>query len=274
MIIDTHSHMYWDSFQADLDSIIQRARDYGITGLINVGVDIPTSKQALQQTKELSETKGITARSSIGIHPHEAITYIEDQGKMLADVKRLEDLYRSDPQTIVGVGECGLDYFYESNPGWISEQIPNQEVKELQRQLLKMQVNLARNLDLPLIIHCRDAWDDIFDLVQGHYGLFHCYSGDTQITKKVLTTNFYISFAATITYPKNDYLRESAKMVPADRIVIETDCPFLPPQIKRGQRNEPSYIVETLRTLAEVRGEPREQLEQTIYQNTKTLFKF
>lgn len=278
MIIDTHAHLFWESFQEDYDAVIQRAVDAGVTELINVGVDLSTSEKALRLTAFArgilaEQRRSLTFYSSIGIHPHEAINYAENQGQILADVKKLADIYQSNPAKIVGVGECGLDYFFENNPGWAPSALSTQQIKESQKQLLKTQVNLAKNLDLPLIIHCREAWEDIFDYVKDHYGVFHCYTADAIIAKKILATNFYVSFAAIITYPKNDYLREVAKMLPLDRIIVETDSPFLPPQGKRGQRNEPANIAETIQTIADVRGITKEELEQAVYKNTKKIFK-
>lgn len=262
MIIDTHAHLFYENFNEDLENVLNSAIAQNITHLINVGTDVKTSKQALLQINQIKQN--IIFYSSVGIHPHEAMTYAENQGQILEDVKKLEDIYRTNPEKVVAVGECGLDYFYPTD----------RQAKELQKQLLKMQVNLAKNLSLPLIIHCRDAWGDIFDLVQNHCGVFHCYTGDENIARKILDTNFYISFTAIVTYPKNDYLRQVIKTLPLDRILVETDCPFLPPQTKRGQRNEPANIIETLQTIADVKGISRQELDEAIYHNTKKLFKF
>ncbi len=268
MIIDTHAHLFWESFKSDYDFVIDNAVSSGVTKLINVGVDVPTS----QISAALNNEK-ITFYSSIGIHPHEAVNYAENQKQMLEDVKILADIYQANPQKVIAVGECGLDYFYESNPGWVPSSLSTQQVKELQKQLLKLQVNLAKQLNLPLIIHCRDAWNDIFDLVTDHYGVFHCYTGDLKTAEKILQTNFSISFSAIITYPKNDELRKVVKSLPLEKMLVETDCPFLPPQTKRGQRNEPGYITETLQAIADIRNQPKEEIEQAIYQNTQKLFK-
>ena len=233
-LVDTHAHLYWDSFKEDFDEVIQRALDAGISAIINVGVDVEKSRLAAQL-----ESRKVKFYSTIGIHPHEAANFSPDQ------IETLEKIYRSDPQKVVAVGECGLDY----------KEIDDTTVKNLQKQLFQAQIDLAKKLNLPLIVHCREAWDEVLEITKEHFGIYHCYSGLPQTTSYILqNTKFLISFAATITYPKNDYLREAAKLIPLDRIVLETDCPFLPPQTKRGQRNEPANILETAQILADVKG--------------------
>ncbi len=267
MIIDTHAHLYWDSFKEDLDQIIQKALDSGVTGIINVGVDIETSQKALNQLESL---QGLTSYSTIGIHPHEALRYTQD--KLSSDIAALEKIYQQNPKKVIAVGECGLDF----------KEI-NGKDKDLQRELFQGQINLAKKLNLPLLVHCRDdrsqnptsseCWDEVINMTKDHFGVYHCYSGLPQTTSYLLQeTSFYISFAGNLTYPKNEYLKEAVKVIPLDRILVETDCPFLPPQSHRGQRNEPSYIVETLQTIAEIKDLPVEKVESAIFTNTTRLF--
>lgn len=258
-LTDTHAHLYWDSFQNDLDQVLARAKETGVSYIINIGVDIETSKKAL----ELSQ-KYPNFYSSIGIHPEETQKYV-DQEKLEEDTSALEEIYKSDPKTIVAVGECGLDFL----PDWA----PDEEAKQLQRKLFQAQINLAKKLNLPLLVHCRQAWDEVIEMTHDYFGIYHCYSGQPEITKKVLETHFLISFAGNLSYPKNEYLREAAKIIPLNRIALETDCPFLPPQSKRGEQNEPSYILEVAQVLAQIKGISTPDLATQTTINAKKLLK-
>ncbi|OGE65003.1 hypothetical protein A3I48_01495 [Candidatus Daviesbacteria bacterium RIFCSPLOWO2_02_FULL_36_7] len=255
MLIDTHAHLYWESFKKDFDEVIQRSLDAGVSTIINVGVDVKTSEIAAK-----SESAKVKLYSTIGIHPHEAI-------KGVGDIDKLEQIYLSDPTKIIAVGECGLDI----------------TPTDLQIKLLQSQIDLARKLNLPLIIHCRDdrsqnptnteCWDQVIAMTKSHFGIYHCYSGLFSTTNYILqTTNFLISFAATITYPKNEYLREATRIIPIDRIVLETDCPFLPPQSKRGQRNEPSTVREIAELIAQLKGSSLEEVAAQTTKNAKKIF--
>ncbi|MBI4035615.1 TatD family hydrolase [Candidatus Daviesbacteria bacterium] len=267
MLTDTHAHLYWESFKKDFDEVLKRALEAGVSTIINVGVNLEKSQEALQQVKgKLAGIPGLDAYSTIGIHPHEALCYV--QGKLSEDIEKLELIYHSAPEKVVAVGECGLDI----------------TPTDLQIKLFQIQIDLAKKLNLPLIIHCRDdrsqdpqnseCWDKVIDMTKDHFGIYHCYSGLPHTTNYILrTTNFLVSFAATITYPKNDYLRKAAQMLPLERIVLETDSPFLPPQSKRGQRNEPSFITEVVDLIAQIKGVSLVEVEHQTAQNAKKLFK-
>lgn len=252
MITDTHAHLYWDSFQDDLDEIIKRALEQGVTTIYNIGVDVETSQKALDQIEYL-EQRGLSAYYSIGIHPHEALRYTQSE-LLEEDIKKLEEIYRQNPQKVKFVGECGLDYTDSGS-----------KTKDLQIKLFQAQIDLAKKLNLPLSVHCRDdrskdpnnteCWDRVIEMTKDHFGIYHCYSGLLNTTYKILgTTKFKFSFAGNLTYPNNQYLRDAIKLIPEDRIVVETDCPFLPPQSHRGTRNEPSFITETVRLIAELKN--------------------
>lgn len=295
MLTDTHTHLYWDSFKEDFDQVVQRAIDSGVTQIINVGVDVKTSKLALEQVENiLTKFPKLQAYSSIGIHPHEASKYISNSDVSIQkDIDRLEEIYLSNPQKVMAVGECGLDYFvrdqqksfahvFEGNPDFKPSSLSIDQLKELQKKLLTTQVNLAKKLNLPLLIHCRNsnsptpspsAWEDIWEIIKDHFGILHCYSGDLETTKKALNSNYLFSFPATITYPKNEALRELAKTLPLKKIVLETDCPFLPSQQNRGKRNEPSTIKEIAELIADLRGFSIEEVAKQTTENSKKLFK-
>lgn len=266
MLTDTHAHLYWDSFKEDFDEVLKRTLEAGISTIINVGVDIEKSQEALQQTQgNLAKIPGLSAYSTVGIHPHEAI-------KGVGDIDKLEQIYLSDPTKIIAVGECGLDYLEVT-----------EKQKDLQKKLFQAQIDLAKKLNLPLIVHCRDnrsknpqnteCWDKVIEMTRDHFGIYHCYSGLPQTTNYIIhNTNFYVSFAATITYPKNEYLQGAARIIPLDRIVLETDCPFLPPQNKRGQRNEPSAVKEIAQLVADLKGISFEELARQTTKNARAIF--
>ncbi len=262
MLIDTHAHLYWNSFKKDFDEVIQRSLDAGVITIINVGVDVELSQKALQL-----ESDKIKFFSTIGIHPHESANFT------LSQIEELEEIYKSNPEKVVGVGECGLDY----------DGVENGEIKVLQKQLFQAQIDLAKKLVLPLVVHCRDdrskdpenseAWDEVLEMTGDHPTILHCYSGLPHITNHILqTTNFIVSFAGTLTYPKNDYLREACKLLPLEKIVVETDCPFLPPQSKRGTRNEPANVLEVALLIAKIKGISFEEVANQTTDNVKRLF--
>lgn len=284
MIIDTHAHLYWESFQTNFDEVIKRALENNVSTIINVGVDIEKSQIALDQiSNQLSNYPQLTAYSTIGIHPHEAWRY-QDEKILKEDLAILEKIYYQNPEKVVAVGECGLDFFFDNNPDFIPSSLSIEDQKILQIKLLNSQIELAKKLNLPLVIHSRDdrskdpqnteCWDKIIELTKDHFGIYHCYSGLPQTTQKILQqTNFYISFASTITYPRNEYLKQAVQDIPLEKIVVETDCPFLPPQPKRGQRNEPSFIVETVKTISQIKNLSLEEVENQTTQNAKACLK-
>jgi len=261
MLIDTHAHLDVKQFKQDFDSVIKRAREAGVGTIINIGPNVNSSKAALQ----INDSE-INMFSSIGLHPEYAPLADPDKS-ILLKMKALEKIYSENPKKVVGVGECGLDYFKRNG-----EQITEKE-KNAQKSLFQAQINLARKLKLPLIIHCRDAWDDIFDFdFTGVNGVFHSFTGSKEIAKKALTINFYLSFSCIVTYPKNNELREIIKSTPLDKILTETDCPFLPPQKLRGQRNEPANVVEVVKTIAEIKNLSFDEVVKATFDNAKTLF--
>lgn len=291
-LTDTHTHLYWESFQKDFDQVIQRALDAGVTTIINVGVDVEKSKEALRQVREIKWPSGMIVYSTIGIHPHEAVKYasngqtLHDRDTFVQkDIEALEQIYISNPKKVVAIGECGLDYLFEINDLHPNQDLPPEQTKVLQKQLFQAQIDLAKKLKLPLIVHCRDdrsknpnnieAWDEVIEMTKDHFGIYHCYSGLTQTTNSILQkTNFLISFAGNLTYSKNEYLKDAAKVIPIDRMAVETDCPFLPPQNKRGQRNEPSNVLEIAQLISNLKGISLEEVSHQTTANTARIFAF
>lgn len=276
MLIDTHAHLYWPEFQKDFDEVIKRAQEAGVGTIINIGVDPETSQKAAEL-----ESDKIKFYSSIGIHPHEAIKYLPDSNVSIRkDIETIEGTYQQNRSKIIMIGECGLDFLF--NPDFITPQSPVDQIKQTQIELLQAQIELAKKLNLPLSIHCRDdrsqdpenteAWDKVINLTKDHFGIYHCYSGLPATTERIIKeTNFLVSFAATLTYPRNDYLIEAVKTLPLERIVLETDCPFLPPQSKRGSRNEPATVLEIAQKIAEIKGISEEEVVEQTTQNALKL---
>ncbi len=286
MLIDTHAHLYWESFEKDFHEVIKRSIDSGVTTIINVGVDVELSQKALRQTQgKLASIPGLTAYSTIGIHPHEAVKYFPNLGVSIHnDIIKLEQIYQSSTTKVVAVGECGLDFYFDNNSDHNPSSLPIEKQKELQKKLFQAQINLARKLNLPLIVHCRDdrsvntenceAWDEVLTMIGNHPAILHCYLGLLHTTNYILqTTNLLVSFAATITYPKNEYLRAAAKIIPLDRMVLETDCPFLPPQSKRGQRNEPANVLEIAQTIADLKEIPVDKVASQTTKNAEKILR-
>lgn len=269
MLVDTHAHLYWEDYQNDLDQVLKRCFDNQIGLIINIGTDLQTSTQALQQAQKITSP---TIYATIGLHPHEGT--ILSGLQIEEEIVKLEELYSGNKERVVAIGECGLDFFFRENAGLNHTDLSQDDQKANQRKLFKAQIQLAKKLDLPLVAHCRDAWDEIFipDL-EGTTGVFHNFSGTPEDAQKALELGYHLSFSCVITYPKNQYLRDLLRDLPLDKIVTETDCPFLPPQQIRGKRNEPAYVLEVLKIISEIKNLSFEQASSQIFANSQKLFK-
>ncbi len=250
MITDSHAHLYWKSFDSDRTEALQRAREAGVERMIIVGTDLVSSRAAF----ELCDGQ-LNLFPTAGIHPHDAEGVSDD------DRAAIEEMCRR-PEC-VAVGETGLDWFKEYSPR--TEQIEN----------FYWHLDLARKLDKPVVVHCRDAHEDTSKIIgefPGLRGVMHCYSFGASELEPYLEAGFYISFSGVVTYPKNDDNRAAARCVPRERLLVETDCPYLAPQGFRGKRNEPAYVAEVLRCVSEVRGEDFEELARQTSANAAELF--
>ncbi|GAB4256739.1 MAG: YchF/TatD family DNA exonuclease [Deferrisomatales bacterium] len=233
MIVDTHAHLTFKGLREDLGGVLGRARDAGVGAVITVGTDPVDSRAAAalaQRTPEVWAT--------VGVHPHDA-------GSLEAPV--LDDLAAlARSPKVVAWGEIGLDYYRDRAP------------RDRQRRWFREQLARARELELPVVIHDREAHEDCLAILRrdgrGLRGVFHCFSGDEALAREVLALGFYLSVPGTVTYPKNERLRQVVAAVPLERLLLETDCPFLSPQPVRGKTNEPAHIVHTARAVAEIRG--------------------
>ncbi len=252
MLIDSHAHINFDDFKDEIPQVLDRAREAGVGCLINIGTGVDQSRKVV----ELAE-KHPNIFAAVGIHPHDV------NGMKDGDLDTLRGLAKH--EKVVAIGEVGLDYYYEHSP------------KEIQQKRLRDFVRLAGEVKLPLIIHCRDAFEDCFQILDEEEGwkgggVFHCYTGDLETAKKILKKGFYVSFSGIITFKKTDSLRDAAKNLPRDHYLIETDCPFLAPEPYRGKRNEPAYVRFVAQQLAEIKGLNLEDVERISARNTKELF--
>jgi TatD DNase family protein len=245
-IVDSHCHLDFEDFREDLPAILERARAAGIVAMVCVGSggDLATAERAVALA-----AKEPDVYAAIGIHPHDA-------GKMLLEFwPALEELAKK--PRVVGIGETGLDYFYDHSP------------RQVQREVFERFLQLAATVKHPVICHVRDAHDDAIDVLRkgplpDAGGIIHCYSGNASHARCYLDLGLHLSFSGVITFKKADDIREAAAYAPADRILVETDAPYLAPIPHRGHRNEPAYVVKTLEALARVRGiSPSRAAEET-----------
>jgi len=252
-LFDTHAHLHFPEFAGDLDAVLERARVAGVRRILTIGTDVPTSRAAAALAFREPDVW-----AAVGIHPHEAA---DADDAALAEIERLAGGPR-----VVAIGETGLDFFRNLAP------------REAQERALRSQLALARRTRKPVLIHCRDAHEETLSIlgaadVSEHGGIMHCFSGDVGIARRCLDLGLLLSLAGPVTYPKPGALPEVAKFVPADRLVVETDCPFLPPQPYRGKRNEPAYLAITAARVAELRGEPLADLAARMSENARSLLR-
>lgn len=250
VLTDSHAHVFWKTYDEDRDEVLARARSTGVERMVIVGTDVDSSRASFELC---AGEEGLYPTA--GIHPHDASDSSLEARAEIEAMCRREDC--------VAVGETGLDYFKEFSP------------RDAQLANFDWHLELARTLDKPVVVHCRDAHEDTAAAIArypGVRGVMHCYTMGPDELPPYLDAGFYISFSGVVTYPKNDHNREAAKLVPEDRILVETDCPFLSPQGHRGKRNEPALVKVTLEALAEVRGVSASELAQRTTDNAARLF--
>jgi len=252
-LVDTHAHLHFPEFAVDLDAVLARARAAGVRGMVTIGTDVATSRAAVALAAREPDVW-----AAVGIHPHDASS-ADDTA--LVEIERLASDAR-----VVAIGETGLDFFRDLAP------------REAQARAFRAQLALARRTGKPVLVHCRDAHEETLSLLAAEGtrergGIMHCFSGDLAIARRCLDLGLLISLAGPVTYPKPGALPEVARMIPSDRLVVETDCPYLPPQPYRGQRNEPAYVAITAARVAELRGEPLIDLAARMSENARALFR-
>ena len=252
-LFDTHAHLHFPDYAEDLDAVLERGRAAGVRGVVTIGTDRETNRATVELAKRLPDVW-----ATVGIHPHDAAEATE------ADFEEMERLASEEPK-VVGFGEMGLDFFRTLSP------------PDAQRRVFRRQIHIARGARKPLVIHCRDAHDETLAILAEERageigGVMHCFSGDVEIARRCLDLGLFISLAGPVTYKNARALPDVARFVPEDRLVVETDCPYLPPTPFRGKRNEPAYVALTAAFVAELRGTDPEALGAALTANAAKLF--
>ncbi|AKG53608.1 putative deoxyribonuclease YcfH [Dehalogenimonas sp. WBC-2] len=254
-LIDSHAHLDLPEFAPDFDDVLKRAASAGVEKIITIGIDLSSSKKAV----ELAATH-TDIYATVGIHPCDSATATDEA---LAEIANLA----ASPK-VVGIGETGLDFYHK----------PFSEADQL--KALRFHLQLAASTNLPVVIHSRQADTAIIPVLinwaKAHpshpKGVFHCFNGSIETASQYLDAGFFIALGGYVTYPSAKKTHDVFRYIPLDRLLLETDCSFLPPQSHRGQRNEPSYIVQTAQTLAGIRDMPVEELARTTVENSRRLF--
>jgi TatD DNase family protein len=254
MLLDSHAHLDDTDFDADRAEVIERARAAGLRYIMIAGGG--TGPNRLDSPLEIAESHD-WIYASVGIHPHDAQHFTPSHAEKILQLGR--------HPKVLAVGEIGLDYYYDHSP------------REVQKQVLIQQMELARELKRPIMIHCRDAWEDLREVVDAHWkstglgGILHCFTGNHEEARTFLDWGFLISFSGNVTFKKAENLREVVPMIPADRLLTETDSPYLAPVPYRGKRNEPAYVRGVTQELARLRNVSEEELARQVLKNFEQL---
>jgi len=255
-IIDSHAHLEFAQFDEDRAAMLERARGAGVETLLAIGSGTSPAERLDAAIPFAEQHDWIYA--TVGIHPHDASVATDEH------FARLDELTRH--PRVIGWGEMGLDYYYDHSP------------RDVQKQVFRRQLEQARAAKLPVVIHCRDAWDDCLEILESNWrsagigGIFHCFTGTLDEARRGLDMGFLISFAGNVSYPKNQQIRDVARDLPLKDMLTETDSPFLAPQGRRGKRNEPAFVVEVARTLANVRNLAADEVAAATAANFRRLF--
>jgi len=254
-MIDSHCHLADAAFESDLDAVVARAKDAGLTGAL---VILAAGDEAEAARARKVHAAWDAVRFATGVHPHSAGAFAGRPNAAAAAT-----VEHATPFTACAVGEIGLDYHYDFAP------------RDVQREVFAAQLAIAKDLGRPVIIHTREATDDTFELLAraaGVRGVFHCFTGDGAMARRALDIGFYVSFSGIATFPKAESIREAAKLVPDDRVLVETDSPYLAPAPFRGKRNEPAHLARVVDALAAVRGVDPARLVEWTSRNFDGLF--
>jgi TatD DNase family protein len=252
-LVDSHCHLDDDQFAADRDGTIERARAAGVERMMAIGTGSgpPDLEVGLRLARKYS-----FIYATVGVHPHDAAKSTPETSARLAEL--------APEAKVLAIGEIGLDYHYDFSP------------RDVQRRVFVEQLNLAARSRKPIVIHTREAWDDTLAVIREHRlpfgGIMHCFTGGPNEAEQALELGFHLSFGGIVTFPKADAVREAAALTPEDRLLVETDAPYLAPVPHRGKRNEPAFIVETVRRLAEARGATVEHIATVTTRNFERLF--
>ena len=249
-LFDSHTHLNDPAFEGEIEETIKRAKEAGVEKMVVVGYDVPSSKMAVELAKRYKDV----IYASVALHPHDSNKFTQE---IYDELKKLA----AEPE-VVAIGETGLDYYRDYSP------------REDQRKVFREHLKLARETDLPVIIHTRKAFADLFSILEEEMpprkGVFHCFSGGEEEARRAVGLGFYVSFSGSLTFSKK--LQRVATILPADRILIETDAPYLAPVPMRGRRNEPAFLVHTTKFLAELLNCNPENIGEITYANAEELF--
>lgn len=267
MLIDTHCHLNFKAFEKDIDEVINRAKNAGVKKFIIPGAKIDSSRIAVEIAQEYD-----SCFAAVGIHPHHISEFMEfGTAKVVSEITKLII-----DKAVVAIGEIGMDYHeYKGYPP------VDRKTKNLQKELLLLQIDIAQKHSLPIIFHCRDAHDDQLELIENYIkyggkqitGVFHCFGGEKRHLQKVLEMGFYVGFDGNITYPQNKNLQELVRLTPPDKLLLETDSPYLTPIPLRGQRNEPANLIHTASFTASIKQISPKKLAEITTRNALKLFK-
>ncbi len=252
-LIDTHAHLTFDELTGQLDAVLDRSAAAGVRRWITVGTDVADNEKVLGLIHKYEHIYG-----ALGYHPHDAKEISDADMQLLA--KQLQHV------KVLAVGECGLDYHYMYSPA------------KTQQRIFRAHLDIAADLQKPVVIHTREAFEESMAILDEYAGrlknvVIHCYGGDAEQTRRVLDAGYYISFTGTVTFKRSDELRDVAKTIPLERLMIETDCPYISPHPKRGVRpNEPALLIHTAQCLADVHGMELEAFAEIITQTSETFF--
>lgn len=258
IFVDSHCHIDGEAFDDDRDEVVKRAKDAGVAAMLVVGTGDPHTGEIQKAVETAAKYENVFA--SVGVHPHDAKLYDD------AAEKHLVELAESS-EKVIAWGEIGLDYYYDHSP------------RDVQRDVFVRQIRTAKNLNLPIIIHSRDADEETIEILtgecdyEGFRGIMHCFGGSAKVAEDLMKIGFLISFAGNVTFKKAENLREAARVVPLEKLLIETDCPFLTPIPLRGKRNEPAFVAHTAQFLADFYEIELEQLAAQTTANFKNFFR-
>ncbi len=251
MVIDSHAHIQLSQFDRDRDAVLKRAQEAGISAILVIGFDMETSLGAVELAEKYTQIY-----ATVGMHPHDAKDFTPDVLKAFRELA-------AHPK-VIALGEMGLDYYRNLSP------------RSVQKEAFEKQLDLAEALQMPIVIHNREAYMDILPILEARQGrvrgVLHCFTGDVELMHRSLAIGFHIGIGGIVTYPNAKDVQAVAREVPEDRLLIETDCPWLAPQFRRGKRNEPAYVRAVAEKIAELRDTSVEIIGETTTRNFEILF--
>lgn len=257
MFVDSHAHIDGEEYDVDRDAVVLRAREAGVRAILNVGTGDPRGGAFERAVRVAEEYEDVYA--AVGVHPHDAKLFDEEASELLQRLARANS-------SVIAWGEIGLDYHYDHSP------------RDVQREIFRKQLKIARELRLPVIIHSREADDDTVNILREEMadsdmrGIMHCFGGSARMASSVIELGFMVSFAGNVTFKKAEGLRDVARGIPLERLLVETDCPFLTPVPFRGRRNEPARVREVAECLAGLHGLTTEEVGRITTENFSRFF--